>query len=266
MYYKALFIFIVCFVISQDALSQENENDVPKIFYKNERTFSLNLHTNGWGIGYRYGDRVNVFEKKIYEVDFSILKHSKEVKSSSSWFSSDAFVFGKLNAVFDLRAGIGKQNEIFSKRDPGTVSVKYFYTVGPSIAILKPIYYEIIDYANDSMYRITLEKFNPGIHTSGEINGKASFFEGIDEIKVVPGAYVKAGFNFEFSQSENILHALEVGAAFQAYTKSLEIMDVDDNQQFLFSLYVCYRIGKVINAQEISEEYLKKRKKKFRLF
>ena len=266
MCYKKLIIFILFIILSVDVISQENENDIPKIFYRNERTISLNLNTNGWGLGYRYGDRINFFEKKIYEVDFSILKHSKEVKSSSSWFSSESFVFGKLNSVFDLRIGIGKQNEIFSKRDPGSVSVKYFYTLGPSLAFLKPIYYEIINYANDSMFMVTEEKFNPGIHTSGDIRGKSSFFKGFDEIKFVPGAYVKAGFNFEFSQSENILHALEVGVMFQAYLKSLEIMAVDDNQQFLFSMFVCYRFGKVINAQEISDEYLKKRKKKFRLF
>ncbi len=267
MWQKISFIFIcILLFATENILSQVDETNIPKIFYRNERTLSLNLTTNGWGVGYRYGDRINFFEKKIYEIDFSLMKHSKEVKSSSSWFSSESFVFGKLNNVFDLRVGIGKQNEIFSKRDPGSVSVKYFYTLGPSIAFLKPIYYEIINYANDSMFTVTEEKFNPGIHTSGDIRGKASFFTGFDEMKFVPGAYIKAGFNFEFGQDDLILHAIELGAMFQAYTSSLKIMAVDDNQQFLFSLFVAYRFGKVINAQEISEDYLKKRKKKFRLF
>ena len=43
-------------------------------------------------------------------------------------------------------------------------------------------------------------------------------------------------------------------------------MAVDVNQQILFSLFISYRFGKIINAQEISEDFLKKRKRKFRLF
>lgn len=267
MHFKKFFFIIAFSLFFVDLFSQNYDNeDVPKIFYRNERTISLNLTTNGWGLGYRYGNRINFFEKRIYEFDFSIIKHSKEVKSSSVLFDSDSFVFGKLNNVFDFRFGIGKQNEIFSKRDPGSVSVKYFYTIGPCIALKKPIYYEIINYVSDTISAITEEKFNAKIHTSGDIKGKASFFTGFDELKIVPGAYIKAGFNFEFSQSETIIHALELGAMFQAYTNSLEIMAVDDNQQFLFTLFVSYRLGKIINAQEISEDYLKKRKKKFRLF
>ena len=50
----------------------------------------------------------------------------------------------------------------------------------------------------------------------------------------------------------------------QAYLSSLEIMAVDDNQQFYFTLFISYRFGKIVNAQEISSDYLKKRRKKVR--
>ncbi len=259
---KLLIPFLFLYV---NLFSQET-NDLPKVFFKNERTFSLNLNTNGWGIGYRYGNRINNFEKYIYEANLVTIKHPKEVKSSSAWFSPEAFVFGKLNFAINLSVGFGKQNEIFSKRGPGSISVKYFYNVGASAAFLKPIYYKIIDRDSDTVFIITEEKFNQGIHTAGEINGKASFFKGFNEIRLVPGAYIKAGINFEFSQNEMKLHAVEIGATFQAYSKNLDIMAVEDNQQFLFSLFLNYRFGKVINAQNISEDYLKKRKKKFKLF
>jgi hypothetical protein len=245
------------------AYAQDTE-DMPKIFYKNEKTIGVQLNTNGWGLGYRYGDRINYFEKHNYEVDLSIIKHPKEIKSSSTFISSESYVFGKLNYVFDLRVAYGKQNEMFSKRDPGSVAIRYFYSIGPSVAIQKPIYYEILYPLNDSIYGVREEKFNADIHTSGQINGKTSFFDGFDEISLVPGAFFKAGVNFEFSQSETLIHALEAGVMIQAYLSSLEIMDVDDNQQFYFTLFVSYRFGKIVNAQEISEEYLKKRKKRVR--
>lgn len=263
---RFLFLAFFIFILSFNSYCQDLTEDMPKIFYRNEKTIGLQLNSNGWGVGYRYGDRINYFEKRNYEIDFSLIKHPKEIKSSSSFITSESFVFGKLNYVFDLRAGYGKQNEMFSKRDPGSVAIRYFYSFGPCVAILKPIYYEILYPVNDSVYGIRKEKFNADIHTSGDIRGKSSFFDGFNEIKLVPGAYLKAGMNFEFSQTETFIHALEAGIMLQAYINSLEIMAVDDNQQFYFTLFVSYRFGKIVNAQEISEEYLKKRKKRFRLF
>ena len=235
---------------------------MPKIFYRNEKTVALSVLTNGWGLGYRYGSRINYYEKRNYEIDFSAIKHSKEIKSASIFLVSESFVFGKLNSVFDLRFGFGKQNEIYGKGDKGSVAVRYFYSIGPSVAFLKPIYYEIYS-VNDTVIE---ETFNPDIHDSSNIRGKASFFTGFSEIKLVPGAFFKAGINFEFSQSETRIHAIEAGVMLQAYLNSLEIMAVNDNQQFFFTLFVSYRFGKIVNAQEISEDYLKKRKKKIRIF
>ena len=236
------------------AYGQDAPEDMPKIFYKNEKTLGVQLNTNGWGLGYRYGDRINYFEKRNYEIDFSIIKHPKEIKSSSTFISSESYVFGKLNYVFDLRLGYGKQNEMFSKRDPGSVAIRYFYSLGASVAIQKPIYYEILYPVSDSIYGVREEKFNADIHTSGQINGKTSFFDGIDEISLVPGAFFKAGINFEFSQSETLIHALEAGVMIQAYLSSLEIMDVDDNQQFYFTLFVRNGFGKILNEADISED------------
>ncbi|NOQ26403.1 MAG: hypothetical protein GQ564_13680 [Bacteroidales bacterium] len=256
---RFLILVFFIFTLSLNSYCQEIPENVPEIFYRNEKSLGFQLNTNGWGLGYRYGSRINYFEKQNYEIDFSIIKHPKEIKSSS-YYSSNSFVFGKLNSVFDLRIGYGKQNEIHSKRDPGSIAIRYFYSFGPSIAIQKPIYYEIAD-----GFDVQIEKFTD-VHSPDEIKGKASFFEGFDEINVIPSAYIKTGFNFEFSQRETIIHALEAGIMFQAFLNDLEIMDVDDNQQFYFTLFVSYRFGKIVNAQEISEDYLKKRKKRIKLF
>lgn len=261
---RFLFLVLLISLLNLKAYCQDISEDMPKIFYRNEKTVGFQLNTNGWGIGYRYSERLNYFEKRNYEIDFSIIKHTKEIKSSSSFLTSESFVFGKLNNVFDLRVGYGKQNEMFSKRDPGSVAIRYFYSFGPSLAILKPIYYEISSPVGDSI-DIRIEKFGD-VHTSEEISGKASFFKGFDEIKLVPGAFIKLGVNVEFGQSETLIHALEAGGMIQAYLSDLEIMEVDDNQQFYFTLFVSYRFGKIVNAQEISDDYLKRRKKRLKRF
>lgn len=261
----SLFFLILFNLIWLKLSAQEGQDDLPKIFYRNEKTVGIYLNSNGWSAGYRYGSRVNFFEKKIYDVDFSIIKHPKEIKSTSTFLTSESFIFGKLNNLFDLRLGYGKQNELFVKKDPGSIAIRYFYSFGPSIAIQIPIYYETLYPVNDSLFAVREEKFNPDIHTSGDISGKSSFFTGFNELSVIPGAFIKTGFNFEFSQSDLIIHTLEAGVMFQAYLNSLEIMAVDDNQQFLFSLFVSYRIGKIVNAQEISDDYYKRRKKRIKI-
>jgi len=263
---KLLFSVFYFLSLALLARSQELSDDMPKVFYKNEKIVGIQLNTNGWGIGYRYGDRINYFEKRLYEVDLSLIKHSKEIRSSSTFISSESIIFGKLNYVFDLRLGYGKQKVLFNKRNPGSVAIRYFYSVGPSVAFLKPIYYKILYPVSDSLYGVSEEKFNPDIHAPGDINGKSSFFTGIDEIRVIPGAYFKLGFNFEFSQAETLVHALEAGVMLQAYLDQLDIMAVDNNQQFYFTLFVSYKFGKIVNAQEISESYLKKRQKRIKIF
>ena len=260
-YFLLLFLHIWTFLPAQDI-----PEDMPKIFYRNEKAAGIYLNSNGYGLSYRYGSRINYYEKNIYEVDFSIIKHAKEIKSTSSFLTSESFIFGKLNHVFDLRLGYGKQHEIFPKKDPGSVAIRYFYTFGPSIALQKPIYYKILYPAYDSLYIEQEEKFNPDIHTSENISGKASFFTGIEEIGIIPGAFIKTGFNFEFSQKENVIHAIETGIMFQAYLRNLELMASQDNQQFFLVLFLSYRFGKIVNAQDVSEDFYKRRKKKFKLF
>ena len=111
-----LLLFLFFILLSFFAYPQDLPDDMPKIFYRNEKTIALNLNSNGWGLGYRYGSRINFFEKRIYEIDFSVIKHPKEINlSNASFLSSESFVFGKLNSVFDFRFGYGKQNEIFAK-------------------------------------------------------------------------------------------------------------------------------------------------------
>ena len=127
------FLILVFFIFTTtfNTYSQDPSEDMPKIFYRNEKSIGLQLNTNGWGLGYRYGSRINYFEKKNLEVDVTLIKHSKEIKTTSLYQGSESFVFGKLNYVFDIRAGFGKQFEIFQKREYGSIAIRYFYAFGP---------------------------------------------------------------------------------------------------------------------------------------
>jgi hypothetical protein len=148
----------------------------------------------------------NYAKKTLYEIDLAKIKHEKELKItfSSSQQIGSSFVYGKLNTLFTLRGGIGMQKEIFRKEDKGGISIRYFYTFGPSIGLQKPVYYEIIVPSTDSTspYQYETKTVRFETHIIDQIQRRAPFYVGLDELTLVPGVYGKFGFTFEFGKSD----------------------------------------------------------------
>jgi hypothetical protein len=218
------------------------------VFFRNERSFAVLLNSDGLGISYREAKRKNYLNKSLLEIEFGTLKHPKEYRISNPYTTgTGTFVFGKLNSVFYLRAGIGHQREIYSKADLGGVAVRYFYSGGPVLALYKPIYYRVLYPVTIQEFEIREEKFEVSIHDPADIYSKASFFKGIDETKVLPGLFAKGGFNFEYSRQDKVIHAIEAGVQINAFPKSIPIMANTDNKAIFFSLFVSYRFGVIID-------------------
>jgi hypothetical protein len=244
--------FIVLSLLSFHGYSQGELDDQAKIMMKNEKTGLLFLTSNGMGAGYRYGKRINARNQTIYDFDFMNVKHPKEIKTTSSnnsYYSSRSFVYGKKNNFFELKGTIGKQYEIYRKNDKGGISVRYFYAAGPSLGLLKPIFYE---YAyNYLTYSVTkTEKFSAS--NGGTINGRSSFFKGFNELSVVPGLNAKAGFSFEYGREDAIIKAIEVGLGLDVFPRSIPIMANGSNNFFFLNLTAGYRFGKVIDVSDVA--------------
>lgn len=243
------------FLISCQLIFAQGELDVPdKIFYKNERTFAILVNSNGLGINYRYGKRVTALRKIIYEGDLVSIKHPKEIKLNTSqyYFSTRSFVFGKLNQFYNLRIGIGIQDEMFPKFDRGGISIRRYYAFGPAIGILKPIYYLINVDSNGDAAPDTqiIEKFSYNQHLqTSTIVGRASYFKGFNEISFVPGIYGKLGLMFEFGKFNETIHALDAGIIIDTFIKKVPIMAIENNNFIFLTLFVSYRFGKVIDAR-----------------
>ncbi len=129
----------------------------------------------------------------------------------------------------------------------------YFYSAGPTIVFLKPVYYEIY-YSTGVPYEYytKVEKFNTSVHQSN-IFGKASFFEGIDEISIIPGVSAKFGFNFEYSRRNININAIEFGAGIDIFPKEIPIMATESNQFFFLNLFAGYRFGKSIDISAAAQ-------------
>ncbi len=236
-----LFLFTSLFILP--LFSQGEIDEEQKIFFRNEKSWAIFLNTNGYGGNYRSGKRINASRKILWEIDMNYIKHAKELKISSNSNQIDQYVFGKMNFAWETRGGIGYQKELFRKIDKTGVSVRYFVVGGPSLILLKPIYYQVIrdqDYVD--------EKFD--INTYQPIVGRSTFFKGFDEIKPDPGVYLKGGMSFEYSKKDNRIKALEIGGVASAFLNEVEIMAMH-NSRFLFSLFISYRWGKVTSGDRM---------------
>ena len=245
---KRLLILVVAFIFSLLSLNAQGDlNEQQKVFFRNEKSFGIQLNTDGIGFSYRTARRTDYLNKNIIEYEFGTIKHPKEYKLSNPYTQGTSFVFGKLNYSMYFRASIGRQHELYKKADLGGVSIRLFYTGGPTLAVYKPIYYKVIYPVSLTEYLIKEEKFNTNIAIPQDIWGRAAFTKGLSETRVMPGIYAKSGFSFEYSKEDKVIHAIEVGATLSAFLKEIPIMASDDNKSIFFSLFVSYRFGIVVN-------------------
>jgi hypothetical protein len=245
---KKVFLFSVLLIFCRLSIRAQGELDTQdKIFYRNERSIGLNLNSNGLGFGYRYGKWLNARNRKLFEIDGEYLKHPKEIKYPYvyNYYNTRSFIYGKLNTLVTFRGGPGFQRELYQKVDKGGISIRYFYSGGLSIALYKPVYYDIYTYQGNFLI-IEQKKFDSSIQHAN-IAGRSSFFKGIKETKFLPGIYGKAGLSFEYSTVDELLHAIEVGVSLEAFPKKIPIMATDRNTQLFFGMFVSYRFGKIID-------------------
>ena len=268
---KRIVVFLTVIHCLIDVRAQGEIDFQSRVFYRNEWSVAAMLNSNGFGANYRYGKRINADNKRLYEVDFAYLKDPKEAKSYAlvSYLAAatpSRYVHGKTNLAFDLRLGYGKQSEISRKFDLGGVAIRYFYNFGPSVVLLKPIYYNAIESGTDEWSRLpNPEKFNPGWEQRNiYILSRASFFKGFGEIRPIPGAFGKLGFNFDFGRQDRVVNALEAGIIAEGFIKKVEIMDftyldaeprkIAQNQQFFLTLFVSYRFGRIVDPYEVKKK------------
>ena len=226
--------------------SQETIFEEKTTVYVDEQSGGFNLHTNGFSLNYRYSKYNGAFNKIAYEIEFATLKHPKEIKTISP-FEDDVkgYVFGKMNTFFTFRPSVGFHNIFVPKQSLRGVSITYLYHIGPSLGLAKPIYLNIREreQSNLNSVNIALRKYNPEIHQQGDIYGRASFFNGVGEMKFYPGIFSKFWLEFEYSTEKEIIHAIEVGLMADYFFEEIPILAFAENRSLFLNLYVGVLFG-----------------------
>jgi hypothetical protein len=260
---KSAIVFFLLLFFCLTSFGQGEIDTQEKLLFQNEKSIALNLNSNGFGAGFRFGKRLTYLNKRLFDIEFAYIKHPREIKVasplyyiySSGEYTSQKYVNGKTNVFVNLRPSIGFQRELYSKEDKGSIAIKLYYGVGPSIGLTKPIYYVFVasktnDVGSPVEYPIRKYEFTQdATYAYKEILGRSNFMKGIDEIKVYPGLHAQLGLSFEYSSTNKLINALDISTTFDAFGKKIPIMYTEYNSQFYLTLTISYRFGWVVETR-----------------
>lgn len=243
--------FLLLLFISFSAFGQQNPNEFEEqkpVLLKNEASFGILVHTNGWGIEGKRNYFRTYRSKFFLESQLVGMKHPKEVKTINTRYENPrSFIYGKMNTLTILRAAAGMQHVLYGKADRTGVEVRFNYAGGLSLAFAKPVYLVIDRSSSDIFSNYVEEKYDPDNDYQNNIDnivGRAPFTRGLGEIKPYPGFFAKAALNFEYAPFHEDIKSLEVGAALDAFPKEIPVMAFTKNKQFFLSFYITLIYGR----------------------
>jgi hypothetical protein len=259
------FLFLSVFpnIVKAQDIPEADTVDMGFLLRK-EKSGNIALYTLGYGVGYRFGINKSYYKNRMFEFDLLEMRAPNQVRRYNENFPNPrSYIYGKLNSLFIIRAGIGRQIVLNRKPYWGGVEVRAFYYGGLDIGLAKPTYlyiaYYSIDPNNNQLIfdKTELERYDPDKHFSyigsnptpplNDIYGRGPIFSGISGIKIYPGLYAKGGFNFEFSAQNDRIKSVEIGAALDVFPKPIPIMAFSDPTYFCITGYLSFHIGKRYN-------------------
>jgi hypothetical protein len=233
-----------------------SNNQTPNFIYKNEFSGQLMMTSRGVGINFRRAQNSTIERKRLFEFDWVYVNHPKELKimaRNNDYRPAKNYKYGKINSCFFLRAGVGFQNRLYRRGDRKSVEIRYNTNFGLSAAFLKPIYVYLYPTNNDNptnppplvlhdpSLQGTIAQTAPGDRT---IIGRATYFQGANKMKIVPGAYAKFSGMIEYGKNPQELKAIEIGVIADGFLRPLDIMKFYNKEQIVVSLYVSIVFGK----------------------
>jgi len=248
-------------VKAQDATDAEADTVSLGILLRREKSGNVMLHTLGYGGGYRFGINKTYYKNRMFEFDLLEMKAPNQARRyNENYANPRSYVYGKLNYLYILRAGIGRQHLLNRKPYWGGVEVRAFYYGGLDLGFARPnylyiAYYSVID--NQIILDHTaLEKYDPEKHFPYiganpnclcEIYGRGPILSGFNNIKLYPGLYVKGGLNFEYSSQNDRIKSLEAGVAVDVFPKPVPVMAFEKAEYFFITGYLSFHFGKRYN-------------------
>jgi len=231
------------------------EVDWKGIIYKKEWSIDFRIHENGAAIAYNTGQIKSYNKTNYYHIELGFTKDPREKSQSkiSSRGRSGTFTYGKVNNLINVRVGAGVKRYLSEKQKRKGIAVGYTYEIGPSIALLKPYYLDLI-YTTEQGG--TLQAFTLSERYSEEnadrflnintIDNKSSFFTGFDELSLRAGIQGKLAAHLSWGAFDKSVKAFETGVMFDLFATKIPIMvetSEISNKPYFVRLYLNLQLG-----------------------
>lgn len=265
---KYLIIFSLIFLYSVVGYGQKSfqpkqvDFEWKGIIYRNEKLGSATIHTNGFSFSYNSGKIKTYYKTNYYHIGLGFMKDPREQSQNRNIplsFNkvSQSFKFGKQNSMYVIRAGKGVRKLITDKARRRGVAIGYDYEAGPSIALMKPYYLELI-YSFEQNGRpfneLKSERYNADNADKfldyNSIFGGAPGNTGWSQISVVPGIQGKLGLYFSLGAFEEYAKSIEIGVMGDLYIRKIPLMvetEAISNKPYFINFYATVQFGKRSN-------------------
>lgn len=242
-------------MLSAQSLKEAIKNQPQNIIYNTEMSGMLRFHTNGFALGFNYGQLKSYYKTTTWQFEFIQLKHPREYLDRVDFTpmrpggTPNSFTYGKQNDFFAFHAGYGQKYYFSGKAKKQGVAVGVSWAVGPTVGFIKPYYLELYRFDNNGLPIGTIAQSYSEENSSlflnpGAIAGGAGFGYGFDEVSLAFGGQARAALHLDWGAFEEIVRALEVGIMIDVYNKQVPIMLTEDNQPYFINLYFSVELGK----------------------
>jgi hypothetical protein len=225
--------------------------------YNHELLAGGKVNTNGWSGSVYYLKKKNKLTNNLWQLNFSEIKHEKQIKQQGSnkafpqLGNAGPYIFGKINNLYTLQLGYGKEKLLSPDVLEGNISISFRYSGGLSLAMLKPYYLKLIyvDYTQPGdPATLKQVKYSSGnsdhFLNSGDVLSADKWSKGLDEIQYIPGLFAEACFVITPSKSKSFIQVVTLGANIAYYSKELPIMADQKAYPYQASLFAGLAIGK----------------------
>lgn len=268
-FYSLILCLSACYAMAQQSLpAGQNYYDDGNagIIYNQELSFDFRLITpRSFALGVNIGQLKSYDRTRFYNFEFGDIRHPQEYRQSFDFqFGpsnrvSRAFIYGKQNSAFVLRAGIGEKRYFSEKAKTRGLAVGISYQVGANLGLIKPYYLEVLrpvdpGTGGNTQFTVSEERYsadNESVFLDlSRIIGAASFSKGLNELAVMPGFHAKAAAHFDWGAFDELVKAVEAGIMIDVYFKDVPIMIESpaapnlENSPILLNLYLNLQLGK----------------------
>jgi hypothetical protein len=224
-----------------DAIVKQEEEGVLK--FKKQFVAGFKLTNDGAGGFLEFAKAQTKSKGLLFQLEFTERKHVKEEKLQNEYASTSPVIYGKINYFYPVKLGVQKQYLLGNKSNKNGVSVTANFGGGFSLGLLRPYLVEV-DKGNGDYAFVGYNSPDSNYFLNGPIVGGPSLSNGWNQLKFVPGMYLKPAVRFDYGKYNELVSAVEIGATAEYYFKKIQQMINVKQHKFFLGAYVALIFGR----------------------